>query len=262
MTNQQTSAVRRSRAHVCILGTTQLHLRSPIVVALWSAIFPGTGHLLLSLYIRGFILFIWEVAVNLLSHLNLAIFYTFTGRFELAKTVLDIRWILFYIPVYLFSIWDSHRIAVKLNNQFILAAREDAPVTPFILHPLGINYIDKGSPRAAVLWSMLAPGLGQLINHRLIVAFFLIGWWGVIIYFSRVLSAIHYTMLGQFAEAAAVVDPHWLLNIPSVYFFGIYDAYVDTVESNKLFNWEQGKFLRQQYQSASFPMPFHNKGGS
>ena len=256
MTNQQQPSGRRSRAKICIWGSTKMHLRDPAVVALWSAIFPGMGHMMLSLYIRGFILFIWEVVVNLASSLNLAIFYTFTGRFELAKSVLDVRWIMFYIPVYLFSIWDSHRIAVKLNNQFILAAREDAPVTPFVIHPLGINYMDKGSPRMAALWSMLAPGAGQLINHRMVLAFFLIGWWAAIIYFSRVLPAIHYTMYGMFDEAAAVVSPQWLLNIPSIYFFGIYDAYVDTVESNKLFDWEQGKFLRRQYQTASFPVPF------
>jgi len=262
MKEQQPSSVRRSRALVSIIGTTQLHLRSPVAIGFWSAIFPGMGHMMLSLYIRGFILFIWEVVVNLSSHLNLAIFYSFTGRFELAKSVLDTRWFIFYIPFYLFAIWDSHRIAVKLNNQFILAAREDAPVTPFIIHPLGINYIDTGSPRMAAAWSLLTPGLGQLINHRLVLAFFLIGWWGTIIYFSRVLPAIHYTMIGMFDEAAAVVCPQWLLNIPSIYLFGVYDAYVDTVENNKLFEWELSKFLRKQYQSSSFPMPFAKEGSS
>ena len=252
---------RRTRALVCILGVTKLHLRNPAIVGLWSAIFPGMGHMLLSLYIRGVILFLWEVIVNLNSHLNLAIFYTFTGQFELAKAVLDTRWIIFYIPVYLYSIWDSVRIAAKLNNQFVLAVREDAPVKPFIIHPLGVNHIDKGSPGVAAVWSMLSPGTGQLINHRLIMAFFLIGWWGAILYLSRALTAIHLTCLGQFEEAKAVTDPQWLLNIPSVYFFGIYDAYVQTVECNKLFDWEQSKFFKAQYQSSAFPMPFIKEGG-
>ncbi len=259
MNHQTQQTPRRVRAQLCVWGTTQLHLRNPAVIGFWSAIFPGMGHMMLSLYIRGFILFIWEVLVNVFSHLNLAIFYTFTGQFGLAKETFDTRWAIFYIPVYLFAIWDSYRITVKLNNQFVLAAREDAEVHPFILHPLGINHIDKGSPRMAVLWSMLTPGTGQLINHRLVLAFFLIGWWGAIIYFSRVLPAIHYTMQGMFDEAKAAVDPQWLLNIPSVYCFGVYDAYMDTVESNKLFEWEQGKFLKRQYQSAAFPMPFRRK---
>ncbi len=256
MKEQQSPSVRRNRALVSICGTTYLHLRSPIVIGFWSAIFPGMGHMMLSLYIRGCILFVWEVVVNLNSRLNLSIFYTFTGQFELAKSVLDMRWIMFYIPVYLFAIWDSHRCAAKINNQFVLAAREDASVTSFIIHPLGINYIDRAPPRMAVFWSMLTPGIGQLINHRLVLAFFLIGWWAAILYFSRVLSAIHFTLYGMFEEAKQVVNIQWLLNIPSVYLFGIYDAYMNTVECNKLFEWEQGKFLRRQYQSASFPMPF------
>lgn len=239
-----------------------MHLRSPIVVGFWSAIFPGMGHMMLSLYIRGCILFVWEVVVNLNSHLNLAIFYTFTGQYEAAKSVLDIRWFLFYIPVYLFAIWDSYRIAVKLNNHFILAAREDVPLTSFILHPLGISYFDRASPSMAVIWSVMTPGMGQFVNHRLVLAFFLIGWWGAILYFSRVLTAIHFTMYGMFEEAKQIVSIQWLLNIPSVYFFAIYDAYMDTVEGNKLFEWEQGKFLRSHYQTPSFPMPFKKEHSS
>ncbi len=257
----QQPAARRRRAYVSIWGTTQLHLRSPFIIALWSAIFPGMGHMLLSKYIRGFILFMWEIAVNLMSHMNLSIFYTFTSQFDLAKQVLDIRWLMLYIPMYLFAIWDSYRTAVDLNNQFLLAAREDAEVKPFILHSLGINYLDKSSPGTALVWSIFTPGVGQLITHRIVVAFFLIGWWIVVVYLSKLLPAIHYTLLGNFQRAKDVLDLHWVLNIPSVYFFGIYDAYVSTVESNNLFEWEQNKFLKRQYQSASFHMPFKKGAG-
>ena len=248
---------RRRRAYVSILGTTQLHLRNPIIIALWSAIFPGMGHLLLSKYIRGFILFMWEITVNMMSHLNLSIYYTFTLQFDIAKQVLEKRWLLLYIPVYLFSIWDSYRTTVDSNNQFILAAHEDAEVRPFILHALGINYLDKSSPWVSIFWSMISPGVGQLIIHRIVVAFFLIGWWIAVIYVSKALPAIHFTLLGDFEQAKAVVDKQWLLNIPSLYFFGIYDTYVNTVESNKLFDWEQGKYLKRHYQSDSFKMPFN-----
>jgi hypothetical protein len=216
------------------------------------------GHVLLGKYIRGFILFIWEIAINLLSHLNLAIFYTFTLRFEEAKQVLDTRWLMLYIPTYLFAIWDSSRVAASLNNQFLLAAREDAKVKPFILHPFGMNYLDKSPPWTAAFWSALSTGTGQLISHRLIVAFFMLSWWVAVVYCSNVLSAIHMTAYGQFEQAKAVVNIQWLLNIPSIFFFGIYDAYVNTVESNKLFEWEQDKYLKHNYQSVSFKMPLVN----
>jgi len=37
-----------------------------------------------------------------------------------------------------------------------------------------------------------------------------------------------------------------------MYFFGVYDAYVNTVEINKLFKYEQASFFRRKYQSPSF----------
>lgn len=251
-----TPAPRRRRAYVSMLGTTQMHLRNPVIIGLWSAIFPGLGHLLLSKYISGMLLFMWEVFVNIQSHLNLSIFYTFTLRFEESKAVLDQRWLLLYIPTYLFAIWDSYRSTIDMNNHFVLAVREDAKVKMFIESPMGFNYLDKSSPWVAMAWSMISPGAGQLFIHRIFVAFFLMAWWIVVIYCSKALPAIHHTALFQFDLAKEVVDKQWILNIPSVIFFGIYDAYVNTVESNKLFEWEQGKFLRQEYQSKDFPMPF------
>ena len=103
--NHEENSPRRTQALVSIWGTTQLHLRSPIIIALWSAIFQEWVICFFSKYIRGFILFIWEITINLKSQLNLSIFYTFIGQFETAKKVLDVRWLLLYIPMYLFAIW-------------------------------------------------------------------------------------------------------------------------------------------------------------
>ncbi len=256
---QQSSSVRRTRAYVSIMGTTQMHLRNPVVIALWSAIFPGLGHLLLSKYISGMILFSWEVFINLMSNLNMSIFYTFTGKFDLAKTVLDKQWLMLYIPTYLFAIWDSYRSTVDLNLQFVLAAREDAPVKPFAINTLGINQLDRSSPWVASVWSMISPGVGQLMIHRIVVAFFLLAWWIVVAYQSKLLPAIHHTLMGQFDLAKEVANKQWILNIPSVFFFALYDAYANVVESNKLFDWEQAKFLRSKYQDKNFRMPFHIK---
>ncbi|NLF27274.1 MAG: hypothetical protein GX592_05195 [Clostridiales bacterium] len=247
---------RRRRAYVSILGTTQMHLRSPMIIALWSAIFPGLGHLLLSKYVSGMILFMWEVLINLKSHLNLSIYYTFTADFEMAKAVLDKRWLMLYIPTYLFAIWDSYRSTVDMNNHFVLAAREDAEIQPFVIHPFGFNYVDKSSPLVAVIWSAITPGAGQLIIHRIVVAYFLLILWVVVVYMSKALPAVYHTALGQFDLAKELVDKQWMLNIPSILFFSIYDAYTNTVESNKLYEWEQSKFLKREYQDVRFPMPF------
>ncbi len=247
---------RRPRAYISPLGITQLHLRSPAAIALWTAIFPGCGHMLLAKYVIGMALFIWEVFVNFESKMNLAIYYTFIGQADAAKMVLNKEWLMLYIPTYLFAIWDSYHAAVDMNLQFLLCAQEDAPVKPFIIHTLGINYLDKSPPWMGAVWSLLSPGTGQLITRRIFMAIFLLGWWIVVVYQSKLLPAIHFTALGQFELAKEALDKQWVLNVPSIFLFGVYDAYVHIVEGNKLFEWEQARLLRQAYQSANFRMPF------
>ncbi|QQK81613.1 hypothetical protein HUG20_17960 [Salicibibacter cibi] len=245
----QTNQERRFKAYVSILGTTQLHLRNPYIVAWWGAALPGFGHLLLSKYLRGFTLFLWEILINVMSNLNLAMVYSFTGHFELAKEALEPRWVLMYIPVYIFGIWDSYRTTVDLNKQYLLAERENAPIASFNLGAMEMNYLDKRRPIMAVLWSLVTPGLGQLYIHRVLTAIFVTTWFIVFVYYSKVLIATHLLFLGQVGEATQVLDPQWLLFLPSVFGFAIYDAYVNTVENNKLFENEQRNFLQANYQT-------------
>jgi TM2 domain-containing membrane protein YozV len=251
---------RRSIAYVSILGTTQLHLRNPFVIAAWSITFPGLGHLLLSKYLRGFLLFIWEIVINYKAHINLLILYSFIGDFERAKEVVDLRWMSLYVPTYIFAIWDSYRTTVDLNHNYILAAREDAQIKSFNISALEINYLDKRKPWVSAVWSLLIPGSGQLYIHRIVTAFFVVVWWITICYLSNLLPLIHYTFIGDFQQAKSVVDMHWFLNIPSVYFFAMYDSYTNTVENNKLYEWEQSKFLKDNYQNSSFKIPLKVKG--
>ncbi|MGH4051564.1 MAG: hypothetical protein ACREVX_09455 [Clostridium sp.] len=67
------STPHRKRAYVSLMGTTtiRIHLRSPYIIACWSAAFPGIGHLLLSKYLGGFLLFLWEVFINYNAHITL-----------------------------------------------------------------------------------------------------------------------------------------------------------------------------------------------
>ncbi len=250
---------RRQIAYISILGTTQLHLRNPYIIAWWSAAFPGMGHLLLSKYLRGFLLFIFEIIVNLKAHINTAIFYSFTGRFEPAKNTLDKRWLILYCSLYIFAVWDSYRTTVDINNNYILAAREDSQISGFKLGSLELNYLDKRSPLVSAIWSLLMPGTGQLYIHRIVMAAFLIIWWVAIIYLSNILPAVHYTFIGDFEKLKPLIDPHWALNISSAYMFAMYDAYTNTVENNKLFDWEQAKFIQREYQSNNFNMPSKKK---
>src|SRR5665648_936370 len=245
---QSNSSARRCIAYIGTLGTTQLHLRSPLVSALWTIAFPGLGHILLSKYIRGYLLFIWEIFINYNAHVNLSILYSFTGNFQMAKDVLDVNWVILYILTYLFSIWDAYRTTVDLNHQYILATREDAEVKMFNIGQFEVNYLDKITPWNAAAWSVLMPGLGQVLIHRIPGALFVIISSIAIAVQAKLMPAIHYTCLGQFEYAKAILNPQWFLNIPSVYFFAIYDAYVNSVSNNQLFDWEQSKFLKKNYQ--------------
>ena len=249
-TNDNTA--RRYRAHVSILGTTQIHLRNPYIIGWWSAAFPGFGHLLLSKYLRGLVLFMWEVVVNLESHVNYAMIYSFQGEIEKAKAVLDTRWLLIYIPVYIFGIWDSYRTTVDLNKIFIMADREEHRFNSFSIGAMEINYLDKRSPAMAILWSFMVPGLGQLYIHRIVTAFFVIVWTVIFCYYSHALEAVSLLFLGKIKEATSVIHPEWLLFFPSLYGFSSFDSYINTVENNKLYDKEQRAFFRMNYQSPSF----------
>lgn len=249
-TNDNTA--RRYRAHVSTLGTTQIHLRNPYIIAWWSAAFPGFGHLLLSKYLRGFVLFIWEVVVNVNCNLNLSMIYSFQGEIEKAKEILDTRWLLIYIPVYIFAIWDSYRTTVDLNKIFVLVEREEYRFNSFSIGIMEINYLDKRNPIMAIIWSLFMPGLGQLYIHRVITAFFVIIWGVVFFYLSHGLEALSLLFLGEIKQATDVINPEWLLFFPSIYGFAIFDSYINTVENNKLYDKEQRSYFREKYQSSSF----------
>lgn len=243
---------RRYKAHVSFLGTTQLHLKNPYIVAWWSAAFPGFGHMLLSKYLRGYILFIWEVFINVQANINTAMVDSFCGKVNLARAELNTRWLLLYIPVFIFAIWDSYRTCVDMNNVYLLAERESAPFNSFTLGAAEINYLDKRNPVMSVVWSFLMPGLGQLYIHRIMTATFALIWSIVFSYVSHLPEALQLLMVGDIDKSKLVINREWLLFTPSMWGFAVYDSYINTTENNKLYDNEQMAFLLKNYHSSSF----------
>ena len=252
---KQNTFSRYPRAYLSEFTTNQLHLMNPYIVALWSFLTPGLGNLLHDRVMKGLILILWGLLVNNAAKINLAIGYSFTGDFNSAIHVIDTRWFLLYIAVFIYAIWDSYRGTVDLNKRYILADREDAPIKPFIIKTWDLNYLDKRNPWVSVAWSLLMPGLGNLYLHKIITGLFFIAWSIVVIYFSHALQVIHLTMIGEFNHAKEIIDMQWFLYIPAIYGFQIYSSYVSAVESNKLFEKEQSKWLREHYQKNKFKMP-------
>ncbi|MDF2572757.1 MAG: hypothetical protein K0R55_4361 [Sporomusa sp.] len=246
---------RRPLGAMNSISTNFLHLRNPYVIAWWSAAFPGFAHLSLGSYIAGFLLFTWEMTVNFNASLNLAILYSFTGRFEMAKEIVNNRWLLLYAPVFIYCIWNGYQLTVDLNKLTILAQRNESKIDPERISFYEINALDRRIPWVSVAWTFLTPGLGHLYTHRTPTAFFLLIWWIVVCYFSHILQSIQFTALGLFDEAKAILNPQWLIYMPSIFGFALYDVYVNTVEYNRLFEQEQAKMLEQEYQDPAFKMP-------
>jgi hypothetical protein len=168
---------------------------------------------------------------------------------------LDNRWLILYLAIYMFGIWDSYRTTVDLNKQYILADREDAQVLIMQMGLFDVNYLDKRKPSIALIWSTLFPGLGHLYLHHVITGFFIFVYAVAICYLGHIPKAINYSMVGEFTKAINELNMQWTIYFPSIYFFIIYDSYVLTIEHNKLFEKEMSKYLRQKYQSKDFLYP-------
>lgn len=106
--NNLENKFRRYKAHVSIAGTTQFHLRNPYVIAWWSAAFPGFGHLLLSKYLRGLVLFMWEVH------------RVVTAFFALIWTIIFIYFSKAFVSINLLMLGEIHKATTVLDKQWFL----------------------------------------------------------------------------------------------------------------------------------------------
>ena len=243
-----------------MIALNQMHYTNPYVVAAWSFFFPGFGYIILGEYIQGWMLFLWELLVNVRANFNTAIVLAFTGKFHESADVLAAHgdyWILLYAAVYVYSVVGSYRLAVEANNMFTLAYEENAPIEVFKINAFQFNFFNKKDPWMGAFWSLLMPGLGEMYLRRFTSALFSLGWWMAIVHFSHVLPAMVYTFTGHFRQAVSVLNTEWLLYLPSMYGFAFYNAYVSIVEQDKVFEQQQANYLQQQYQNPSFPIHLH-----
>lgn len=240
---------RRSLVKISTFGISCLHRQSPLMVAWWSAIFPGFGQYMLNQYIRGTLFTLFEVIINTLSHLNQAIVYSFCGDFESAKDILQVRWIYGYLTIYFFGIWDSYRSAIVQNKMCKLAEFENEPILSNVIYPSEIQYLEQKSPYTSALYSFFFPGLGQVCNHRFWLGFYAMFWWWFYITFSHVYESVFHIFLGNIQKSIAVLHPHWLLFMPSVIGGSIYHTFITAVEHNRLFKVEQKQHLIERYKN-------------
>lgn len=104
----------------------------------------------------------------------------------------------------------------------------------------------------ATFWSLTIPSIGQIYQHPILQGFFTLVWAVIIVYFSHFVEAMHYLFLGDIKKSTSVLNIQWLMFLPSFYFFTVFDAYMNTVELNKLFKKEQKDYLKKHFQPSDF----------
>lgn len=244
--------IRYPLSKISVYGISEIKQQNPYMVAWWSAIFPGFGHYLLNQYTRATLLTIFEVTMNTLAHINEAMVYSFCGKFELAKAILEPRWAFGYVCIYLIAIGDSFRSAHYHNKLSHLARLEKTPISNIKIFPSEIQYLQKKSPIMGIIYSFFFPGLGQLYNHRFGLAFYAIFWWWFYLSFSKMHEGFLALLLGHFDQSISILNPHWLLFMPSVMGGSIYQSYRTTIEHNELFRLEQRRYLSKKYENFTF----------
>ncbi|MBY0146248.1 hypothetical protein [Neobacillus niacini] len=235
--------------HISLFGITHMQQHNPLMVAWWSAVFPGFGHYLLNQYIRAALLTLSEVTINTLAHINEAMIYSFCGQFEQAKSVIEPRWAFGYLVIYLISIWDSYRSAVYQNKLYHLTKLKNVTLPRIGVFSSEIQYLERKKPIVGVLYSFFFPGLGQLYIHRFGLAFYAIFWWWVYLTLSGLHESLLTLILGDIHKSTIILNPHWLLFMPSVMGGSIYHAYITGVEHNKLYCLSQRMELTKRYGS-------------
>lgn len=230
------------------IGVSYLHRRNPWVPVWWSVALPGFGHMYLGQNLPGLLLMSLEILINDRAHINLAIFHSVLGHADKAKAVIDYRWAALYPLFYVFSMIDSYRLAVEYTQLIELEQLQRRRYfKTSSLTPLGIFTLTRRNPVVCAAWAALMSGLGHLQCNRIFKAVILIGWYLTIVMKSGLSQAAVHTFLGQFAKAKEGIDYQWLLFWPSIYIFGIVDAYSDAVEqvniAHEAFEHRMSKYL-------------------
>ncbi|WP_404293467.1 hypothetical protein LG276_03420 [Cytobacillus kochii] len=82
---------------------------SPLEKILWSIALPGLGQYLNGKLFKGTVFLILEIFINIKSHFNEAIIYSFKGDIPMAIEQTNYHWLMFYPCLYFYAIWDAYQ---------------------------------------------------------------------------------------------------------------------------------------------------------
>ncbi|SMB87436.1 hypothetical protein SAMN00017405_1695 [Desulfonispora thiosulfatigenes DSM 11270] len=231
--------VRYTKMYIDAFGVKYSHRTNPWAIAWWSAALPGFGHLTLGSYLKGFLFMFGEILLNLKARINLSIYYTFIGNFDKANDVFNERWGLFYIAVWIFAIYDSYLLSIEQNKICELEEAQEYRYFQKMHNSLfGMTFLNQREPFFTVFLSTILGGMGHVYIGQIIKGFILLGWSIAINYYSQTGHLVQKFVLGKEIYLQNV-NWEWLLFLPSIWGFCIWDSYVHTIETNKLIIEEQ-----------------------
>jgi hypothetical protein len=241
------SKIRYPKLEIGFATVNFLRLNNPYMNIWWGLAFPGFGQWFQGRHLYGLVLIVWEYFINVKSHLNAAIFLTLIGRIDEAKAVLDQSWFLMYIAIYIYCIWDSYHVGTELNRLTLLSNRERQQIEVYQITGLTVSNLSVRQPLIGACWSLLLPGAGHFLLQRKLLALFFICCWTLTMYFSRVPQGVIASLIGDFQSALRVINPQWLLFVPSLYMFACHDAYTSTCRLNDIYREEVARYLMQRW---------------
>ncbi|PLR82132.1 hypothetical protein CVD25_09070 [Bacillus canaveralius] len=100
---------------------------SKLEAVLWNIALPGFSQLLIGQFFKGAFFVVLEIIINVCSHFNAAIIFSFLGEIDRAIEVTNFQWLMFYPCLYMFAMWDAYRTAMPEDEQlsylpFVFAA--------------------------------------------------------------------------------------------------------------------------------------------
>ncbi|HWI63889.1 MAG TPA: hypothetical protein VNT75_18800 [Symbiobacteriaceae bacterium] len=238
--------LRYTKMKIGPMGTVHLHRRNPWMALACSVAMPGLGHFYCGAYLRGAILMVWEIALNQYGRVNSAILLSAMGHNLEAQAVVRYQWALMYPLFYVLAMWDSYRLAADLNHVAELERRQPRHTFHALSLTLGeVNYMGRRNPWVAAFLSLVLAGAGHLYNFQLIKALVLMGWHIAIWLNSGLNSALIATLHGEWHAVHRLIDYQWLLFLPSIHVFNVWNAYHDAIELNNLYEEGVTHFLRE-----------------
>ncbi|MGY4691660.1 hypothetical protein [Salibacterium sp. K-3] len=141
-------------------------------IVLWSIALPGFGHLILGKYVKGILLVLLEVIVNVFGRFNHIIVLSFHGNIQEAIEQTNYQWLMFYPCLYFFAIWDAYREAgggekpfsylpMAFSAYFVTIGLIFSPVFTFYGYKIGPMWLP-------MLFLPIGLGVGTLIRKILV----------------------------------------------------------------------------------------------